>query len=80
MCLSTVRLSGNDVLKVLRKLDPSKDHSDDKISLRMLKLSNKAICKPLYMIFTSYLETVVFPIHWKKKNIVPTHKKESKQI
>ena len=46
----------------------------------MLKLSDKAICKPLHMIFTSYLETGVFPIHWKKANVVTIHKKESKQF
>ena len=45
----------------------------------LLKLSDKAICKPLHMIFTSCLETGVFPIHWKKANVVPIHKKENKQ-
>ena len=78
-CLSTVRFSENDILKVIRKLDPSNAHGHDKISIRMLKLSDKAICKPLYAIFTSCLETAVFPIHWKKANVVPIHKKESKQ-
>ena len=46
----------------------------------MLKLSNKAICTHLYMIFTSCPETGVFPIHCKKGNVVPIHKKESKQF
>ena len=46
----------------------------------MLKLSDKAICKPLHMIFTSCLETGLFPIYWKKANFVPIHKKESKQL
>ena len=46
----------------------------------MLKLSDKAICKLLHIIFTSCLETGVFPIHWKKANVVPMHKKESKQL
>ena len=45
----------------------------------MLKLSNKAICKPLHMIFTSCQETGVFLIHWKKANVVSIHK-ESKQL
>ena len=67
-------------MKVIRKLDPNKAHGHDKISIRMLKLSDKAICKPLHMIFTSCLETGVFPIHWKKANVVPIHKKESKQL
>ena len=46
----------------------------------MLELSVKAICKLLHIIFTSCLETGVFPIHWKKANVVPMHKKESKQL
>ena len=32
------------------------------------------------MIFTSFLETGVFLIHWKRANVVPIHKKESKQL
>ena len=32
------------------------------------------------MIFTSCLETRFFSIYWKKANIVPTHKKEIKQL
>ena len=58
----------------------SKAHGHDKIIICILKLSNKAICKPLHMIFTSCLETGVFPIHWKKDNVVPIYKKESKQL
>ena len=64
-CLSTVRFSENNILKVIRKLDP---------------LSDKAICKCLHMTFTSCQKTGVFPIHWKKANVVPIHKKESKQL
>ena len=79
-CLSTVRFSQNDILKVIRKLDPSKAHGHDEISIRMLKVSDKSICKPLHMIFTSCLETGVFPIHWKKANVLPIHMKESKQL
>ena len=32
------------------------------------------------MIFTSYLETGVFTIHWKKANVLLIHKKERKQL
>ena len=46
----------------------------------MLNLSDIAICKPLHVIFTSCLETGVFPIHWKKSYVVPIHEKESKQL
>ena len=63
-------------MKVIQKLGPSKAPDYDKISIR--KLSNKAICKPLHMIFTLCLEPGVFPLHWKK--IVPIHEKESKHL
>ena len=56
-CLSTVKFSENDTLKVVRKLDQSKAHGHDEIIIRMLKLSDKAIRKPLHMIFTTFLET-----------------------
>ena len=80
MCLTTVRFSENDILKVIRKLDPNKADGHDKISIRILKLSDKAIYKPLHMIFTSCLETGVFLIHWKKANVVSIHKKVCKQL
>ena len=74
---NTVRFSENDILNVLRKLGTSKANGHDEISIRVLKLSDKAVCKPLNIIFTSCLETGVFPILWKKANVVPIHKKES---
>ena len=67
-------------MKLIRKLDMYKAHIRDKISIFMLKLSDKAICKPLHLIFTSSLETGVFPIHWKEYNIAPIRKKESSQL
>ena len=79
-CLSTVRFSEDDILKIIQKLDPSKADGHDKISICMLKLSDKAICKPLHMIFISCLETAAFPLHWKKGNVVPIHKKKSKNL
>ena len=36
-CLSTVRFSDDDILKVIKKLDPSKAHGNDKISICILK-------------------------------------------
>ena len=78
-CLSTVRFSENYIFKLIQKLDPSKAHSHDKISIRMLKLSDKAICKPFHMISSSCLDIGVFPIHWKKAKAVPIHKKKSEE-
>ena len=79
-CLSTVRILENDILKIILKLDLTKAYYHNKVSISMLKLSDNAICKPFHMIFISCLKTRVFPLHWKKANIVLMHKKESKQL
>ena len=49
------------------------------ISICMLKLCGEAICRPLIIIFKTYLNTGKFPSEWKKGNIVPVHKKDDKQ-
>ena len=79
-CLSTVRFLENDILKIIRKLDLTNAYYHNKVSIRMLKLSNNAICKPFHIILISCLKTRVFPLHWKKTNIALMQKKESKQL
>ena len=45
----------------------------------MLKIFDEFICKPLSIIFQSYLENGKFPSEWKKTNVVPVFKKNNKQ-
>ena len=47
------------------------------ISIRMLKLCDRSICKPLSIIFKSCLTQGIFPSEWKKANVVPIHKKKT---
>ena len=46
----------------------------------MLQLSSPSIIKPLFIIFHNCLKSGIFPDDWKKRNIVPVHKKNSKQL
>ena len=61
-------------------LNPEKAHGWDNISIRMIKLCGKAIVDPLRILFLSFLEEGVYPDDWKKSNVVPIHKKESKNL
>ena len=45
----------------------------------MLKLCGEAICRPLNIIFKTYLTTGNFPLAWKKDNVDPIHKNDDKQ-
>ena len=57
-----------------------KAHGHDEISIRMLKICNLAIIKPLSIIFRNCINHSMFPDSWKKSNICPIHKKDDKQI
>ena len=78
--LSTIDFSTNDILKIIRNLDPNKAHGHDMISIRMIKICDTSICRPLKLIFQACLESEKFPNEWKKVNVVPVHKKGDKQI
>ena len=73
--LTTTDFSNNDILKIIRKLDPNKAHGHDMISIRIVKICDDSICKPLKLVFQSCLESGTFPSEWKKANVVPIHEK-----
>ena len=50
------------------------------VSIRMLKICDKSICKPLELIFKSCIKHGKFPNEWKMANVVPVHRKSDKQI
>ena len=77
---TTIGFSNNDILKIFRNLDPNKAHGHDMISIRMVRICDDSICKPLKLIFGSSLESGKFPSEWKKANVVQIHKRSDKQI
>ena len=73
--LSNFDIDCGKVLKLINGLHPHKAHGHDGISIRMLKLCNLTITKPMSIIYKNYLQGGVFPDIWKKGNIIPVHKK-----
>ena len=78
--ISAITFTCDDIATLIKNLDPNKAHGHDMISIRMLKLCGKSICKPLDLIFQSSIKQGKFPTEWKKANVVPVHKKGDKQI
>ena len=77
--LNTTNFFEDDILNVIRKLDPSKAHGHYQISIRMVQICDKAICKPLHLIFSSCIESGIFPTECKMANVVPIYKRDDKQ-
>ena len=78
--LSIIRFTSDDILKIIKNFDPNKAHGHDVISVRMVKLCDASLCKPLELIFKSCLESGKFPLEWRKPNVVSAHKKWDRQI
>ena len=75
---SLITCEDNDILKIIRNIDISKAHGFDDISIRMVKLCDDSLVKPLSIIFQKCINSGVFPDSWKKSNIVSIHKKNDK--
>ena len=78
--ISSITLNYNDIATIVRNLDPKKAHGHDIVSIRMLKICGKLLCKPLKLIFQSWIKHGKFPNEWKMANVVPFLKKGNKQI
>ena len=78
--LSTIHFANDDILKIIRNLDPNNAHGHNLISIRMVKLCDVSLCKPLELIFKSCFESGKFSLEWKKANVVPAYKKGDKQL
>ena len=62
-----MNFSKNDIEKIIQNLDPNKAHGHGKISIFMIKICGKSICKPLQVIFSQCNDTGSFPLEWKMK-------------
>ena len=70
----------DNVIKIIRDINPAKAHGYDCISNRMIKMSAVSIVVPLMIIFNKALTTSVYPDIWERGNVVPVHKKGSKNL
>ena len=65
------------MLKIIRSLDCNKAHGWDNLSISMAKICDSGIVKPLCLIYEKKYDDRNI---WIKANVLPVHKKESRQI
>ena len=78
--LTSFDIKDDDILSIIKNLNVDKAHGWDQLSIRMIKTCGDAITFPLKLIFKSMINKGVFLDDWKKSNVVPIHKKESKSL
>ena len=78
--IDTLQISVNDIVTLIRKLNPNKATGPDGISAQMLILCGDTAAIPLKLLFNNILSTGLYPNIWKLANVTPIHKKNDKQV
>ena len=76
--MNNITVDHDSIVKIIKNLNSAKAHGWDGISIRMIKLCEQTITIPLIIISRKAILTGIYPENWKEGNIVPVHKKESK--
>ena len=72
--LSTLRVTSNDVRRVLLSIPSGKACGPDNISSRIIKECAEELVAPLTILCQLSFKQGVFPSKWKQANVVPIHK------
>ena len=72
--LSDINIDAGTIIKLIRSVNPTKAHSCDGISIRMLKLCTTSISKPLHILFNNSVMNV-FQMNGKRQTLSQFMKK-----
>ena len=73
--LSSLNIYEDNILKIVRALNINKAHGHDEISVRMVKICDEALVKPLSLIYKNCINKGIFPDIWKKIKYYPSLQK-----
>ena len=75
-----VTIKNEEIISLVRKINPNKATGSDGISGKMLLLCDNSVCIPLQIIYRNILSTSIYPDIWKLANVTPIFKKGDKQL
>ena len=78
--LMSLDFNESELLEIIRALNINKAHGHDDISIRMIRICDKSLIKPLMLIFKKSIRSSCYPDFRKKSNIIPVHKKNDKRL
>ena len=78
--IKSFHVTENDILAIIKKLDPNKAHGCDNIAIKMIEICSQSLTLPLKIIFEHSIKKGKFPEIWKKANVVPVHERENRML
>ena len=67
--LISLDFNEGEILKIISALNINKAHGQDGISIRMIKICDESLLKPLLILFKNSLKLSYYPDIWKKRMI-----------
>ena len=75
-----ITIDNDEIISLIRNLDPNKATDSDGISGQMLLLCDDSVILTLNIIFKNILLTSIYPDLWKLADVTPVFKKGDKQL
>ena len=75
-----IPIQSDEILALIRNLNPNKASGSDGISGQMLLLCDNLVVLPLQVIYQNILLSSIYPDMWKLANVIPIFKKGDKQL
>ena len=64
--LGSLYFNKGKILKIIRALNMNKTHVHDDISIRMIKICDESLLKPLFILFKNSLKIILLPRYLEK--------------
>ena len=66
--LNSLDFNEDEIIKIIRALNVNKAHGCDDISIRMIKIGDKSLLKPLILLFENSVKDSCYPDIWERYN------------
>ena len=77
--IGSLDFNEGEILQIIRALNINKVHGHDDISIRMIKICERSLLKPLIVLFRKSIKSSCCRNNWRKSNIIPVQKKTNKK-
>ena len=78
--LETISIDSAKILSLIRSLSTNKANGWDDLSISMIKICDHSIVRSFCLIYERCIESGQYPQAWKRANVLPIHKKGSRQL
>ena len=77
--LGPLEFNEGEILQIIRALNINKVYGHDDISIRMIKICERSLLKPLIVLSRKSIKSFCYRNNWRKSNIIPFQKNKTKK-